>query len=127
MDLLLLEFGDQIEKGHIFVPALIADTFRAMDIVKSIRTKNLECCVAIFRFGFLIISLRADILRERASRRSGPILGGNQRKILKVEKIGHPWRISNPAIFLETQLSPCRQNKASNGPLLPLGFRGVEG
>lgn len=49
----LLEFRDQIEQGHSFIPALLADTFRALNMAKRTRTKNLECCVALLQIWFL--------------------------------------------------------------------------
>lgn len=49
VDLDLLEFIYQIKRGHTFVPTLIVDTFRALNIVKP----DLEYCVALLQIWFL--------------------------------------------------------------------------
>lgn len=53
IDLSLLEPREHIERGHVFIHALIAEKFRTLGIIKTTGAKNLECCVALLQIWFL--------------------------------------------------------------------------
>lgn len=45
----LLEFREKIEKGDTIVPALLADTFKALNFVRMTCPTYLECCVSLLQ------------------------------------------------------------------------------
>lgn len=53
VDVRLLQFREQIEQGHTFVPALLADTIRALCMVKANVATHLECCGYLLQVWFL--------------------------------------------------------------------------
>lgn len=50
--IVLLIFREHIAKGHTFVPALLADTFRALEIARTSRPTYLEYCISLLQVWF---------------------------------------------------------------------------
>lgn len=53
IDLRLLQFQEQIEQGHTFIPAILAYTIRALCMAKTKLATHLECCVSLLQVWFL--------------------------------------------------------------------------
>lgn len=77
----LMVFWEQIEKGHTFISTLLADTFRALEIARILRSSYLECCVSLLQIWFpeLLIACRPlvrkgifheDLIRDHHKRTS---------------------------------------------------------
>lgn len=60
VDIGLLHFQEKIERAYTFIPALIADTIRALCNAKVAISTYLECCVSLLQIWFLEHSLHVS-------------------------------------------------------------------
>lgn len=49
LDTRLLILWEQIESGHTFAPALLVNTFRALNLARATRSPSLECCISLLQ------------------------------------------------------------------------------
>lgn len=94
VDIGLLQFQEQIKQGHIFIPALQADTTRAMCILKMTLPTHLECCISPLQVRFLeyLVACRLFVMKGVLQ---GDLIRAYPKRISsKTERIGaHTWRI----------------------------------
>lgn len=134
IDIRLLHFREQIEQGHTFVPALLADTFRTLCIAKATLSTHLECCVSLLQVWFLehLFACKPlttkglfqeDLIRAHLKRIIWDLFESREEWDSYLEKLRPDQLCWKPSWL---HIGEAIIYGADKNPLLLLGFRGVE-
>lgn len=130
----IIRVSEQIEKVHTFVPALLADTFRALNIVRTIRSTYMEYCDSLLQVWFLeyiivcrplVTSglLQEDFIQAHIRRMPWSLLKNREAQASNVENLQSEQLCWKPTWL---HISEVIIYGAGNGPLLLLRLRDIE-